>query len=99
MERLYFKINEVSFIEVINLITNPKNKSSQNYFGLNGKIIKIVKNNRVSTLIKLLNISIRDFIFPSVLKIIRVVSIHKKGPVKIIVSYKSIVPIFSKVLK
>ena len=98
---LKFTMVEVTFIEVRDLLKDLKNKNSRDYYGLNSKIIKSVINEIVYPLTKLINLCIKDSLYPSVLKIARVIPIYKKGPIDQISNYRpiSIVPIFSKVFE
>lgn len=65
------------------------------------KLLKKIANEIISPLTKLINYCIKDNVFPDILKVARVVPVHKKGPVNSVNNYRpiSIVPIFSKILE
>lgn len=96
-----FQLSLVSQVEVRDAIKGLKNKTSRDYHGFNTKIIKRLVNVIISPLTKLINFCIGEGVFPDILKIARVVPIHKKGKTDIPNNYRpiSIVPIFSKIIE
>lgn len=96
-----FQFHELSINEVRDIIKQLKNKKSKDFYGINAKIVKSLANIIVYPLTKLLNMCIRDSVFPSILKMARVVPIHKKGAEDELNNYRpiSIVPIFSKIFE
>lgn len=96
-----FVLNEISFVEMRNIINNLKNRNSVDYYGLNSKIIKHLKDLIIIPLTKLLNKAITLNIFPKAFKISRVVPVFKKGDADNASNYRpiSIIPIFGKIFE
>ncbi|XP_045480431.1 uncharacterized protein LOC123684919 [Harmonia axyridis] len=96
-----FKFSLVSEASVRDIIMKLNNKSSRDYYGFNIKILKSLVNELIGPLTKLMNLCLKDNIFPKILKVARVVPVHKKGSVQLVNNYRpiSIIPLFSKVLE
>ena len=98
---LNFKFREVSFSEIRNILDNLKNKNSRDIFGLSIKLIKSIKNLIIVPLTKLLNVCLRQSVFPNILKKALVIPIYKNGDKNDPSNYRpiSLLPILSKVLE
>lgn len=101
LDDIHFEFTLVSQVEVRDVIKGLKNKNSKDYYGFNTKIIKSMVNLIIGPLTKLINLCIKDGVFPNILKTARVVPIHKKGKTDTLNNYRpiSIVPIFSKIIE
>lgn len=94
-----FKFSHVTFIQVRDTINSIKNKNSRDHYGLSIALVKLVLNVIVYPLTKLINMSIDAGIYPSSLKIAKVVPIFKKGNADDFNNYRpiSLVPTISKI--
>ena len=96
-----FKFRHVSYIEVRDHMNKLKNKTSIDYFNLNNKILKNVKECILYPLTDLINKCIDECVFPDNLKIAKVVPVPKESnttdPSKM--RPISILPAVSKVFK
>lgn len=102
---IQFKFKEVTYNEIRDIINEIKNCKSKDPYDINTRIIKTVKNLIVFPLTNLINQCIRSNTFPTVLKLAKVIPIHKKGDKDDASNYRpiSLLPligkIFEKVLK
>ena len=96
-----FDFNQVTYNEVRDVIDSLKNKNSRDVFGFNIKILKTIKNIILIPLTNLINICLRESIFPQVLKRAVVKPIHKKGDESLPDNYRpiSLLPVISKILE
>ena len=96
-----FSFREVTFIEIRDCLLNLKNKNSKDIFGLNVKLLKSIKHLIVIPLTKLVNLCIRDSVFPDILKKALVTPIFKKGCLDSPENYRpiSLLPVLSKILE
>lgn len=96
-----FSFSNVSVNQVRNAINALKPKNSQDIYGISAKIIKNVKDPIVVSLTKLFNDCIDKGVFPTSLKVAKVMPVFKKGNVNDTANYRpiSLVPIFSKILE
>ena len=97
-----FQFRPVTFIKVRDTITALKNSHSKDSDNINTKIIKTIKDIIIVPLTKLINQSISCNIFPSVLKIAKVIPVYKgKGSIDDHTNYRpiSLLPILSKVFE
>ena len=101
INKLTFNFRSVSVEDVIEAIENVKPKNSKDCYDLNTKIIKFLKNILIAPLVKLFNRCIREGIYPSCFKIIKVVPVFKKGFTQDINNYRpiSLIPVLSKYLE
>lgn len=83
--------------EVVNIIKNLK-KSSPGWDEIKGDIVSSVSDCIVSPLVHVINLSISNGIFPSELKIAKIIPLFKSGDKLIVTNYRpiSILPFFSK---
>ena len=96
-----FAFREITFNNIRSIIENLKNSNSKDPYRINVKIIKVLKNNIIIPLTKLINLCIRRNVFPRCLKIAKVVPVFKRGSRTNLSSYTpiSLVPTFSKVFE
>lgn len=96
-----FQFKEATFTEVRNIINNLKNSKSKDAYNINVKIIKSLINIIIYPLTKLINQCIKSNTFPKILKLSKVVPIHKKGPIDDPSNYRpiSLVPILAKIFE
>lgn len=96
-----FCLNEVTYIEVRDIINSLENKHSRDIYGLNVEIIKSIKNLIIIPLTKLINLCFKEGKFPLILKQALVVPIFKKGDNKEVSNYRpiSLLPIISKIIE
>ena len=98
----WFSFQPVTYNMVRDKITNLKNSSSKDCYGVNTKMIKTLKNVIIYPLTKLFNQCIAESVFPTVLKIAKVIPIYKnKGSPDQENDYRpiSLLPIFGKVFE
>ena len=95
-----FSFSEVTYNEVRDIVHNFKNKNGRDIYGLNAKIVKSVKNLILIPLTKIINLCIRERIFPACLKD-AIVPIFKKGDNSLPENYRpiSLLPIISKIFE
>lgn len=96
-----FSFRHVTFIQVRDYIYRLKNKKSKDCNGLNVELIKSIANIIVYPLTKLINECIDEGVFPSVLKISKIIPVYKKGDAANMGNYRpiAIVPVLSKVFE
>lgn len=96
-----FDFGGVSLNEVRDAINSLKNSDSKDIYGLSVNILKLIKNEIISPLTKLINLSIQTCIFPDELKLAAVLPLYKKGDVKEPGNYRpiSILPVVSKIFE
>jgi len=91
-------VTETAVEKAINSLTP---KSSSGFDCLSNRMLKMEKKKFSKLLTPLINKSIREGVFPSVLKIAKVIAIHKKGDKKKLNNYRpiSLLPVISKVFE
>ena len=96
-----FVLSNVTLNELINTINDLNSKKSCGFDGLTSNHIKSISHIIVHPLLKLINKSFTIGIFPSVLKIARVIPIHKGGDLNELINYRpiSILPTVSKIFE
>lgn len=96
-----FGSREVTFNEVRDVIGDLKNKTSRDIYGMNVKLIKTATNCILLPLTRLINLCLRNGVFPDGLKIAIVRPILKKGDPSTPNNYRpiSLLPVISKVLE
>lgn len=96
-----FKFDEVTYVELRDIICNLKNKKNTDYLGLSVKMLKVIKNLIYIPLTKLINLCFKENTFPSKLKHAIVCPIFKKGDRDSPSNYRpiSLLPVFSKVIE
>ena len=100
------KINTMFFIpvdasEIKSIITNLPNKKSCGYDGVSVKILKYVTSAIVHPLVLLINSSVQQGSFPSLLKLAKIIPLFKKGDPMDIQNYRpiSVLSVFSKIFE
>lgn len=96
-----YSIPEFTYNEVRDAINYIKNKSSKDVYDINIKIIKSVIHIITIPLTKLFNLSLKLSIFPEILKLSKVIPIHKTGCLDDMNNYRpiSLIPIFGKIFE
>lgn len=96
-----FCFREVTYIEVNDIITNLKNTKSKDAYFFDMKILNAIRYIILIPLTNLINICIRTSTFPDLLKLAKVIPLHKKDCVNDVGNYRpiSILPLFSKILE
>lgn len=96
-----FYITPTNIHEVEEAIMKLKNTNSADIYGLNSKTLKYIKNNLLEILTYIINKCIEQCTFPDLLKVAKVVPIHKKGDMEDVNNYRpiSILPILSKIFE
>lgn len=96
-----FTFHEVSPVLVRDAIFSLNNSNSRDVYGLNVKVLKCIGNYIYLPLTKLINLCITGAVFPEVLKVARVVPVHKGGSGDSPDGFRpiSLLPLFSKVFE
>lgn len=95
-----FKFDEISINTVRNVINKMKNKNSKDHYNISINIIKNIKNLIIVHLTSLFNQCIKSGIYPDILKVTKVIPIHKGGSLnKSNFRPISLVPIISKIFE
>lgn len=96
-----FHFHEVSQSQIRNVVNMLKNKNSRDVYDMNVYILKRILDVIISPLTRLINKAINANIFPSVLKVAKVVPIPKCDSADEPNKYRpiSILPVFSKVFE
>lgn len=96
-----FTFREVTYNEVRDIINNLKNTKSKDPYNFTVKIIKSLINLIIIPLTKLINLCIRNNIFPHCLKIAKVIPVFKKGNRDDPTNYRpiSLVPLLAKIFE
>lgn len=96
-----FSFREFTYMEVRDAIDDIKNKSSRDIYNLSFSLIKKVKNLLIIPITKLLNMCLREKVFPNCLKISKVIPVFKKGDSNDVGSYRpiSLIPVVSKIFE
>ena len=95
-----FIMNGVNADEVIKIIKNLKEGSS-GWDDISASIVKKTYNSFIAPITHILDISIKNGIFPNELKIARVIPLFKSGDNMLFSNYRpvSVLPVFSKILE
>ena len=80
----------ISYIEIKEAISNLKNSNSSSHDEITSKFVKISSPLLIPALEKVFNLSITSGIYPSNLKVSKVIPIYKKGDSKSINNYRPI---------
>ena len=93
-------VNEVTLEELDSVIKNLK-ESSPGWDEISAKVVKSTYNNFKTPLLHALNLSLLNGVFPSELKVARVIPLYKAGDPLLFSNYRpvSVLPLFSKVLE
>ena len=96
-----FTLKNVSCAQVLKAINKLRTSNSKDYYDLSNSLIKEVKYEIIKPLTYVLNLCINEGIFPDILKISKVIPIHKNGETANLCNYRpiSLVPIFSKIFE
>lgn len=94
-------INQVTEQEIIDIISNLKNKGSTGFDEVNTRLLKSIKYRISGPLAFLINESLNTGTFPKILKIAHVTPIFKRGDPENIENYRQValLSVFSKVLE
>ena len=86
---------------ILNIINKLPNKNSCGYDNLSTKIIKTLKDSLIKPLTLIINQILNTGVFPSQLKIAKVIPIFKKDDNKLFNNYRpiSLLPVLSKVVE
>nr|CAI5870104.1 unnamed protein product [Callosobruchus analis] len=100
-QNIVFDFDHVTYNEVRDIIDSLKNKNSRDIYGFNIKLVKTIKNIILIPLTNLINLCLKEGIFPQVLKIALVKPIHKKGDQSLPDNYRpiSLLPVISKIVE
>lgn len=98
---IQFCFREVTYIEVNDIITDLKKTNSSDAYFINMKILNAIRYIILIPLTNLINICIRTSSFPDILKLSKVIPLHKKDSIHDVENYRpiSILPLFSKILE
>ena len=93
-------LNPVTEGEILKILNKFQNKSS-GHDNINPITVKHVRHHILRPLVHICNLSFTEGIFPSDLKIAKVVPIYKKGDKTLLSNYRpvSVLPAFSKILE
>ena len=96
-----FYLHPTNEYEVFTIINNLKTSSSEDVYGLNFKIIKLVAPRIISQLTKVINLCFSNGVFPQTLKVAKIIPIFKSGARNVTNNYRPIAiqPIFSKIIE
>ena len=96
-----FYFTDVNEDIIVNIINKLPNKNSCGYDNLSTKIIKALKDSLIKPLTLIINQILNTGVFPSQLKIAKVIPIFKKDDNKIFNNYRpiSLLPVLSKVVE
>lgn len=96
-----FHFHTVSYVQVLDIINNLKKTKSRDIYDIDIDILNCIKFIILIPLTNLINLCIINNVFPDVLKLARVVPIHKKGSTDIPANFRpiSIIPIFAKIFE
>lgn len=86
---------------VLAVVNNLANKTSRDHFGMSNFLLKNIISCILSPFTRLINISLSQGIFPDILKITKVIPIHKKGDKDQMNNFRPIalVPVLSKIIE
>lgn len=98
---LPFSFQQVSCVEVRDIITGLKNKHSRDIYGIDIHTLKSIKETLIAPLTKLINLCIDESIFPDSLKVAKCIPIFKKGTKSDKNNYRpiSLLPVISKIFE
>lgn len=96
-----FFLSPVSELEVISYINRLKPSNSSGYDHVSNNLLKQCKFELSSPLVFLINMCYETGVFPDILKLTKVIPLHKKGDPNICSNYRgiSLISSFSKVLE
>jgi hypothetical protein len=92
---------EVTHNELFNVVTSLPSKTSSGFDKLSTRNLKLIFPYISDTVLKIVNKSFRTGIFPDILKIARVIPIHKGGSKDKLINYRpiSVLSSFSKIIE
>lgn len=101
LDSLNFTLSHFKVEDVHKAILRLSNSNSLDLFYLNSKIVKLSANYISEVLQHIFNVCVDESIFPNVLKLSKIIPIHKKGSKTSYDSYRpiSLVPVLSKVFE
>jgi hypothetical protein len=94
----FYKTNKT---EVLNVISELNSDASSGHDGISCKLYKYCKNELCQPIAQLVNLCLKEGIFPDILKIGKVTAIHKSGDKTNPLNYRpiTVLPILSKILE
>jgi len=94
-------LTNISSTEILKIIDGFQNKTSAGDDMISQKLRKIIKNVIVSSLTKLINLSIDETVYPDVLKVCKVIPVYKNGDPQDINNYRpiSLLSCFNKIFE
>ena len=96
-----FFLYEVSEIDIINIVNALNEKKSAGYDKISVKVLKMLVKYKPEIIVKLINMSFEEVVFPENLKVSTVTPIYKSGEINCLGNYRpiSVPSIFSKVIE
>ena len=96
-----FFLYEVSEIEIINIVNALNENKSAGYDKISVKVLKMLVKYKPEIIVKLINMSFEEGVFPENLKVSTVTPIYKSGEINCLGNYRpiSVLPIFSKIIE
>ncbi len=85
-----FHLTELTLTELSNIVSSLANKSSSGFDGLSTKNLKLIFPYIASALLKIINKSFISGVFPDILKIARVIPLHKGGDIGNLINFRPI---------
>ena len=100
-KELHFSFYEISPIAVRDAINNPKNTPGKDVYDMNIPLLKYLKNPLIAPLTKIINLSIKEGIYPTCFKLTKVIPLHKQNDTNDPNDFRpiSLIPVISKVLE
>lgn len=94
-------LNPVDEAEIYDVIASLNNSSSNDIYNLNIKLIKAAAPVITPVLVHIINNCFETGVFPDILKLCKVIPVHKKGDKDDVDNYRpvTITPVFSKVIE
>ena len=96
-----FMLTPASSLEIIQIIDKFKPKTSRGYDGISSKLLKNTILSVITPITHIMNLSLEHGVFPTDMKLAKVIPIFKKGNNQLFQNYRpiSLLPVFSKVLE
>lgn len=96
-----FQFDDITYDETNDIISSLKNTNSKDIYGINTKIIKYIGDYLVVPLTDMFNMCLKSNTFPNILKISKVIPVHKKGSLNDPSNFRpiSIIPLIGKIFE